>query len=145
MFPRSRHLPTWAHTPRSLGCANCHVPAATTGESHPFVELRAQRIQPYTDLLLHHLGPDLADSGGESVDGSGDAPATASEWRTAPLWGVGLSQTVQGYVALLHDGRAKSVLEAVLWHGGEAAAVRERVTQLDRAEREALVRFVESL
>jgi CxxC motif-containing protein (DUF1111 family) len=128
-----------------VGCANCHVPSATTGESHPFVELRGQRIQPYTDLLLHHLGPDLADAGGESVDGSGDAPATASEWRTAPLWGVGLSQTVQGYVALLHDGRAKSVLEAVLWHGGEAAAVRERVTRLDRAEREALIRFVESL
>jgi CxxC motif-containing protein (DUF1111 family) len=129
----------------SSGCVKCHVPSMTTGESHPFVELRGQRIQPFTDLLLHDLGPDLADASGESGDGHGDEPATASEWRTAPLWGAGWSATVQGYVALLHDGRAKSVLEAVLWHGGEAASVREKVTQLGREDREALIRFVESL
>jgi CxxC motif-containing protein (DUF1111 family) len=129
----------------TVGCANCHVPSLTTGESHPYVELRGQPIHPYTDLLLHHLGADLADAGGENRDGTGDEPATASEWRTAPLWGVGLCRQVQGYVALLHDGRAKSVLEAVLWHGGEATQVRERVTQLPREDREALIRFVESL
>jgi CxxC motif-containing protein (DUF1111 family) len=128
-----------------VGCANCHMPTATTGESHPFVELRGQQIHPYSDLLLHDLGPDLADAGGESRDGKADEPATASEWRTAPLWGVGLSNQVQGYVALLHDGRAHSVLEAVLWHGGEATQVRARVTQLSRDDRDALLRFVESL
>jgi CxxC motif-containing protein (DUF1111 family)/cytochrome c553 len=130
---------------RSVGCAYCHVPAVTTGEAHPYVELRGQQIRPYTDLLLHDLGPDLADDAAASRDGTGNEPATASEWRTAPLWGVGLSQQVQGYVALLHDGRAQSVLEAVLWHGGEATRVRERVTQLSREDREALIRFVESL
>ena len=129
----------------SVGCAKCHAPSVTTGDSHPFVELRGQSIQPYSDLLLHYLGPDLADPGGEDRDGSSDEAATAGEWRTAPLWGAGWSSTVQGYVALLHDGRAKSVLEAVLWHGGEAAPVRERVTQLRREDREALIRFVESL
>ncbi|HKP58987.1 MAG TPA: di-heme oxidoredictase family protein, partial [Polyangiales bacterium] len=130
---------------RSVGCAKCHVPSVTTGRSHPFVELRDQQIQPYSDLLLHDLGADLSDAGGQARDGTGDDPPTASEWRTAPLWGVGLSAKVQGYVALLHDGRAKSVLEAVLWHGGEATSVRERVTQLRREDREALIRFVESL
>jgi len=129
----------------TVGCANCHVPSVTTGETHPYVELRGQQIHPYTDLLLHNLGPDLADAGEEARDGMGEEPATASEWRTAPLWGVGLSNQVQGYVALLHDGRAKSVLEAALWHGGEATQVRERLTQLPREDREALIRFVESL
>jgi CxxC motif-containing protein (DUF1111 family)/cytochrome c553 len=130
---------------RSVGCATCHVPLLTTGEAHPYVELRGQQIRPYTDLLLHHLGPDLADDASASRDGTRTEAATASEWRTAPLWGVGLSRQVQGYVALLHDGRAQSVLEAVLWHGGEASQVRERVTQLSREDREALIRFVESL
>jgi CxxC motif-containing protein (DUF1111 family) len=130
---------------RSVGCANCHLPALTTGQTHPFVELRGQQIRAYTDLLLHDLGPDLADDSGAPVSGKDGSPAGASEWRTAPLWGVGLSSTVQGYVALLHDGRAASALEAVLWHGGEASAVRERFVALPRGEREALIRFVESL
>ncbi|MET0287945.1 MAG: di-heme oxidoredictase family protein, partial [Polyangiales bacterium] len=85
---------------------------------------------------LHDMGADLADESGLE---------NPREWRTPPLWGVGLSQTVQGYVSLLHDGRAASVLEAVLWHGGEAQAVRERVVALPADQRAALLRFVESL
>jgi CxxC motif-containing protein (DUF1111 family) len=130
---------------RSVGCASCHLPALTTGDTHPNVELRAQQIRPFTDLLLHDLGADLRDDSGEGGDGSGTKAASASEWRTAPLWGIGLARTVQGYVALLHDGRAQSVLEAVLWHAGEAGAVRERFIKLNKEEREALLRFVESL
>jgi CxxC motif-containing protein (DUF1111 family) len=130
---------------RSVGCAQCHLAAVTTGQTHAFVELRGQQIRPYTDLLLHDLGPDLADDSGATSDGRDGSAPSASEWRTAPLWGVGLSRTVQGYVALLHDGRAASVLEAVLWHGGEASAVRTRFEGLSSMEREALIRFVESL
>jgi CxxC motif-containing protein (DUF1111 family) len=130
---------------RTVGCAGCHAPETTTGDHHPFAELRGQRVRPYTDLLLHDLGPDLADDSGEAGDRQGDARPSASEWRTPPLWGVGKSREVQGQVSLLHDGRAHSVLEAVLWHGGEAADVRERLVQLSSEDREALVRFVESL
>jgi CxxC motif-containing protein (DUF1111 family) len=130
---------------KSVGCANCHAPDATTGSTHPFVELHAQHIRPFTDLLLHDLGPDLADETKAPASDDSSTPAAASEWRTAPLWGVGLSQTVQGYVSLLHDGRAHSVLEAVLWHGGEAEAIREKFKALPTADREALVKFVESL
>ncbi|HEY6877695.1 MAG TPA: di-heme oxidoredictase family protein, partial [Polyangiales bacterium] len=119
-----------------VGCAHCHAPALTTGQAHPFVELRGQSIRPYSDLLLHDMGPELADQSGIE---------NPREWRTAPLWGVGLSQTVQGYVALLHDGRAASVIEAVLWHGGEAQAARDRVLALPAPQRAALLRFVESL
>jgi CxxC motif-containing protein (DUF1111 family) len=130
---------------RTLGCASCHVPALTTGDTHPNLELRGQTIRPFSDLLLHDLGADLRDEGGEAADGRGAEAASASEWRTPPLWGIGLARTVQGYVALLHDGRAESVLEAVLWHGGEAKQVRERFIKLSKEEREALLRFVESL
>ncbi len=130
---------------RSVGCASCHVPALTTADTHPSLELRAQTIRPFTDLLLHDLGADLRDDSGAGGDAKGAQAATASEWRTPPLWGIGLARTVQGYVALLHDGRAQSVLEAVLWHGGEASQVRERFIKLSKEEREALLRFVESL
>jgi CxxC motif-containing protein (DUF1111 family) len=130
---------------RTVGCAGCHAPEVITGENHAFAELRSQRARPYTDLLLHDLGPELADDSGAAGDGQGDAKPSASEWRTPPLWGVGLSRDVQGQVSLLHDGRAHSVLEAMLWHGGEATAVREQLVQLSTEDREALVRFVESL
>lgn len=120
----------------SIGCASCHLPTITTGKTHPYEELREQTIHPYTDLLLHDLGPELADDSGE---------ATASEWRTAPLWGVGLTKDTVGSVALLHDGRARSVLEAVLWHGGEAQRARDTVASLKAEDRAALLSFVESL
>jgi CxxC motif-containing protein (DUF1111 family) len=130
---------------KTIGCASCHTSDAVTGPNHPFVELREQVINPYSDLLLHDMGPDLADASGEAGDREdGEAPS-ASEWRTAPLWGVGIASVVQGYTALLHDGRARSVLEAVLWHGGEAESVRKRVEMLSSEDRAALVRFLESL
>jgi CxxC motif-containing protein (DUF1111 family) len=97
-----------------------------------------QRITPYTDLLLHDLGPELA-------DGKRDGDAAPAEWRTAPLWGIGLLPTVNGHQRLLHDGRARGVAEAILWHGGEAESARERFRQAPAADRAALVAFVNSL
>jgi CxxC motif-containing protein (DUF1111 family) len=120
----------------TIGCANCHAPAVTTGNTHPFLELRNQPIHPYSDLLLHDMGADLADNSGTEY---------AAEWRTPPLWGVGLLSTIMGQTQLLHDGRAASVLEAVLWHGGEAQSVRDQVVAMTAADREALIAFVESL
>ncbi len=124
------------------GCAACHRPSYVTGDS-PFPELaspalRGQTIWPYTDLLLHDMGAGLA-------DGRPDFLADGRQWKTPPLWGIGLIQDVNGHQRLLHDGRARGVLEALLWHGGEADASRRAVLRLDRAERDALVRFVESL
>ena len=89
-------------------------------------------------MLLHDMGEGLADNRPEGA-------ASGNEWRTPPLWGIGHARSVQGYVALLHDGRAQSVLDAVLWHGGEASQVRERFIKLSKEEREGLLRFVESL
>jgi CxxC motif-containing protein (DUF1111 family) len=123
-------------------CATCHRPSYVTGDS-PFPSLSSkvlagQTIWPYTDLLLHDMGDSLA-------DGRPDFGANGRQWKTPPLWGIGLFKDVNGHTRLLHDGRANGVLEAVLWHGGEAEPSRQRVLGMTRAEREALVRFVESL
>ena len=123
-------------------CAVCHRPSYVTGDS-PFPRLASpalkdQRIWPYTDLLLHDMGEALA-------DGRPDFQANGRQWKTPPLWGIGLFRDVNGHARLLHDGRAEGVLEAVLWHGGEAEASRQQVLKMNRAERAALVRFVESL
>ncbi|MEQ9122977.1 MAG: di-heme oxidoredictase family protein, partial [Alphaproteobacteria bacterium] len=91
-----------------------------------------QTIWPYTDLLLHDMGPDLADAG-------------SAEWRTAPLWGLGRNRDVNGNAYFLHDGRARSYLEAVLWHGGEAAAARDAVKALPPSARADLLAFLDSL
>ncbi len=124
------------------GCAACHRPSYVTGRGPdpPFssAALNGQRIHPYTDLLLHDMGEGLA-------DGRPDFRATGRQWKTPPLWGIGLIKDVNDHTHLLHDGRADGVLEAILWHDGEAAPSRERVLQLNRAQRNALVRFVESL
>ena len=123
-------------------CASCHRPSYVTGEplfprlSSP--ALSGQVIFPYTDLLLHDMGPGLA-------DGRPDFLANGNQWRTPPLWGLGLIKAVNGHTRLLHDGRARNLLEAVLWHGGEASASRDAVLQLNAQERDALVRFLESL
>lgn len=123
----------------SLQCAVCHVPTLRTADYFPRLpELSRQTIHPYTDLLLHDMGDDLADHRPEFAAGGRD-------WRTPALWGLGLSRTVNGSVALLHDGRARSPMEAILWHGGEAEAAREIFRAMRKAERDALVRFVESL
>jgi CxxC motif-containing protein (DUF1111 family) len=130
---------------KTIGCSNCHVTDVVTGANHPFVELRNQDIKPYSDLLLHDMGPDLADDSAVAPSEDPSAPPSASEWRTPPLWGTGLLATISTHTGLLHDGRAASVLEAVLWHGGEAEATRDRVTKLSAADREALLAFVQSL
>jgi CxxC motif-containing protein (DUF1111 family) len=121
-----------------FGCASCHVPSVTTGELEGFPELSNQRIWPHTDLLLHDLGPELAED--HAVH-----RASGSEWRTPPLWGLGFLPQVNGHVSLLHDGRARGFAEAILWHGGEAEASREAFRTADAAERAELVRYLESL
>ena len=123
----------------SSGCAGCHHPSFTTRRlASDRAHLGQQLIWPYTDLLLHDMGPDLA-------DGRPDYQASGSEWRTSPLWGVGLSGDVNGVETLLHDGRARNVEEAILWHGGEGEAARNVFAALQKREREALIAFVESL
>jgi CxxC motif-containing protein (DUF1111 family) len=129
---------------RTVGCAQCHVTDVVTGNAHPFVELQSQSIKPYTDLLLHDMGEGLADAS-DLVEGDEMSPPGAGEWRTPPLWGLGLYATVNGNTGLLHDGRAANVNEAILWHGGEASQVREHFAALSAEERTALLAFVESL
>lgn len=129
---------------RTVGCTQCHVTDVVTGTTHPFVELQSQSIKPYTDLLLHDMGEGLADSSGLPEGDALDAPS-ASEWRTPPLWGLGLYATVNGNTGLLHDGRAANATEAILWHGGEAETARERFAALAANERVALLAFLESL
>jgi CxxC motif-containing protein (DUF1111 family) len=130
---------------KTIGCSNCHVTDVVTGANHPFRELQNQSIKPFTDLLLHDMGPDLADNSGIAAGVAETDPAGASEWRTPPLWGTGLLATINGHTNLLHDGRAASVLEAVLWHGGEAEPVRTAFAALSAADRDALLAFVNSL
>ena len=119
------------------GCHLCHTPSYTTGE-HPVTAVSHQAIYPYTDLLLHDMGPSLA-------DGRPDFEAGGREWRTPPLWGIGLVKTVNGHTIFLHDGRARNLAEAILWHGGEAAESRDAFKALTKQERDALIRFLESL
>jgi CxxC motif-containing protein (DUF1111 family) len=134
-----------------LGCASCHLPTLTTSSFHPFAELRGQVIHPYTDLLLHDMGAGLADRLGEGE-------ATGAEWRTTPLWGIGLSACVTGGVEgpfqkqvckphhdYLHDGRARTIEEAILWHGGEGDASKKAYVALPAADKAALLAFLESL
>ena len=116
-------------------CTACHVPTLTTGTAHRFAELRNQTIAPYTDLLLHDMGPDLADTFPQGT-------ATAQEWRTAPLWGLGLLASINPNVRYLHDGRARTIEEAILWHGGQAAAARDRFKALSADDRQKLIDMV---
>ena len=120
------------------GCQKCHTPQFTTGADAAEPELANQLIRPYSDLLLHDMGDGLADNRPEFE-------ASGREWRTPPLWGIGLTATVGGVTRLLHDGRARTLLEAVLWHGGEAETARQTVLTFDARERAALLRFLESL
>lgn len=124
-------------------CAKCHSPSFTTSEFAPFAELRNERIQPYTDLLLHDLGPGLADTLGEGA--TGKSGATGAEWRTPPLWGIGLTASVSGGEAYLHDGRARTLAEAILWHDGEAASAKQAFVKMPAADRAALLAFLKSL
>ncbi len=119
-------------------CQGCHVPSFTTPANAPEPELANQTIRPYTDLLLHDVGPGLADGRPEFL-------ANGQEWRTPPLWGIGLTEAVNGHTQFLHDGRARNLMEAILWHGGEAAASRDKVLTFDAQQREALLAFLNSL
>ncbi|MBD1597473.1 di-heme oxidoredictase family protein [Pseudomonas typographi] len=120
------------------GCQLCHVPQWTTAAATAEPALAGQRIWPYTDLLLHDMGAGLADQREEFL-------ASGQQWRTPPLWGLGLTRSVSGHYQLLHDGRARDPLEAVLWHGGEAAPARERVLAFNAEQRAALLAFLDSL
>jgi CxxC motif-containing protein (DUF1111 family) len=121
-----------------VGCARCHLPTMRTGAS-PIAPLNQVEFHPYTDLLLHDMGSELDDGYTEGV-------ALTSEWRTPPLWGIGLAHVSQGgAMHLLHDGRAKSLREAIGLHGGEAAASRSGFNALTAAEQERLLRYLESL
>ena len=120
------------------GCVLCHTPRHETALDHPVRPLRGQVIFPYTDLLLHDMGEGLA-------DGRPDGLATGREWRTSPLWGIGLVETVNGHTMFLHDGRARSLEEAILWHGGEAERSRSHFMKLSAEDRQALIRFLRSL
>lgn len=122
----------------TIGCTNCHIPKIQTGNNHSIVALRNQTIRPFTDLLLHDMGEGLADN-------TPDFLATGNEWRTPPLWGIGLINTVNGHTNLLHDGRAKNIEEAILWHGGEGQNAKNRYKQLNVQERNDLLAFINSL
>ena len=120
-----------------LGCAACHVPTLVTGD-HPIPQLAHQTIHPYTDLLLHDVGDLLTDA-------RRDFTATGVEWRTPPLWGLGLVQVVAPEATFLHDGRARTFAEAILWHGGEAQAAREAFRLAPKQQRDALIGFLQTL
>ena len=120
------------------GCQGCHTPQFTTAADAAEPELANQLIRPYSDLLLHDMGAGLADNRPEFL-------ASGSEWRTPPLWGIGLTETVNGHTQFLHDGRARNLLEAILWHGGEAEAAKQQVLTFNADERSALLAFLNSL
>lgn len=120
------------------GCAQCHTVTIVTGDSAEFPENAHQTIHPYSDLLLHDMGPELADN-------RPDFEASGTEWRTPPLWGIGLVNNVNRHMLFMHDGRARGFAEAILWHGGEAASSTAAFTQLSKADRDALIAFLGSL
>lgn len=121
-----------------MNCSGCHTPTVYTGVDVRLPALSNQRIHPYTDLLLHDLGADLA-------DGRPDFLATGNEWRTPALWGIGLFEKTNGTPFYLHDGRARNFVEAILWHGGEATNAKNAFVQLSAADRDAVVSFLKSL
>ena len=120
------------------GCQGCHTPSFTTRADAAEPELANQLIRPYTDLLLHDMGEGLA-------DGRPEFQASGRDWRTPPLWGIGLTEVVNGHTRFLHDGRARNLLEAILWHGGEAEAAKQTVMRYDAGQRAALLAFLNSL
>lgn len=119
-------------------CHSCHTPSYTTASDYPLKELANQTIWPYTNLALHDMGEALA-------DGKAEGLANGREWRTPPLWGLGLQEKVQGYQAFLHDGRAKTVAEAILWHGGEAEQSKSAFVAFDQQQRDALIYFLKQI
>lgn len=123
---------------KEMGCAACHQPTLPLARHHLLGDLTGQRIAAYTDLLVHDMGPELADD-------RPDFAATGREWRTPPLWGAGLLRQMNARVGYLHDGRARTLQEAIVWHGGTAQSARERYVGATREERQALLAFIEAL
>ncbi|WP_028024095.1 di-heme oxidoreductase family protein [Enterovibrio calviensis] len=123
---------------QEAGCASCHQSNLKTAARSNRPALSEQTIHPYTDLLLHDMGEGLADNRGEFL-------ANGQEWRTAPLWGIGYTHEVNGHTEYLHDGRARTEMEAILWHGGEAKASQQAVLGFDARQRAALIAFLKSL
>ena len=121
-----------------INCKACHIPSFKTGTDTELEEARNQTIYPYTDMLLHDLGEDLADNRSEFL-------ADGKEWKTRPLWGIGLTELTSGHTSFLHDGRARNLTEAILWHGGEAEKSRDQFIDLSTEEREALLAFLNAL
>ena len=120
-----------------VGCAGCHTPKQKTGNSDRFPLLSQQNIYPYTDLLLHDMGAGLDDSVKEKN-------AESFEWRTPPLWGIGIVAR-DPEARFLHDGRASSLTEAILWHGGEAEGAKTRFTQLSATQKQTLMTFLKGI
>ena len=121
-----------------IGCASCHTPVLRTASDAKPALLAGQEFMPYSDLLLHDMGKGLADD-------RPDFLANGREWRTAPLWGLGLVPVTNDHSFYLHDGRARSLEEAILWHGGEAEASQARFRRLAREDRQAVLTFLRSL
>lgn len=122
----------------SVGCVSCHTPEIKTAKRDGLSSLSNQTIHPYTDMLLHDMGTGLADNRPEFL-------ASGTEWRTPPLWGIGYTKEVNGHTYFLHDGRARNLMEAVLWHGGEAQKSKQKVLSLSKPDRDALIAFLNSL
>jgi CxxC motif-containing protein (DUF1111 family) len=122
----------------SAGCIKCHKADARTAVNVAMPQLSNQLIHPFTDMLLHDMGDGLADN-------RPDFLASGTEWRTAPLWGIGLTKKVNGHTNFLHDGRARNLMEAIMWHGGEALSAKEKVRNISKTQRDALIVFLESL
>ena len=121
-----------------IQCAACHIPEMKTRDDASLPELAGQTIRPFSDFLLHDMGPELADN-------RPDFEASGREWRTPPLWGIGLQHVVSRHSFFLHDGRARNVIEAILWHGGEGRKSRDLFVALSQEEKEALFDFLNSL
>ncbi|MFA5329017.1 MAG: di-heme oxidoredictase family protein [Prolixibacteraceae bacterium] len=121
-----------------INCSSCHVATFTTGDYDGIPEISKQKIYPYTDMLLHDMGDELANNRPEFL-------ANGNEWKTRPLWGIGLTALTSGHTSFLHDDRARNLTEAILWHGGEAEDSREDFRKLSTKDREVLLRFLESL
>ena len=123
---------------KDSGCESCHRETFVTGTEQRQKRLHNQTIHPYSDLLLHDMGPDLADNR-PSFDADG------YEWRTPPLWGIGMVETVNGHTRFMHDGRARNLEEAILWHGGEGEKSKIAYTELAKDDRESIIKFLKSL
>ena len=123
---------------KQINCAGCHIPTMQTGVDVTLKQISNQRIHPYTDLLLHDMGPGLADN-------RPDFLANGNEWKTPALWGIGLFEKTNGTAFYLHDGRARTIEEAILWHDGEAAVSKNNFIQLSTSDRKALIKFIKSL